>query len=278
MDNFGTVLLEGKTITLNLNRSPGYDPKCLNLVGKVITDKEIKFKVCKNTLLALWGNPTGVGRNKILISFKDRSKGKEILDNGPWNIRGNLLNLQHWSQRESIFEVRHDVMEFWIQLHGFPEDHMRDETTMVVGNMVGLVSEVEDPLVDGVLMRNYLRFIAAINITKPLQTGFWLARDNLPETWISFKYERLQDAYCLNYGIIGHDKRSCINPTAMASWDPSKPRYSKGMGVRHVRALSSKNSGKREEFAEHAYEEEDIPAHGVQTQPTEDRETQEKED
>ncbi|KAL4397300.1 hypothetical protein AHAS_Ahas01G0178100 [Arachis hypogaea] len=46
-------------------------------------------------------------------------------------------------------------MEFLIQLHGFPEDHMRDETTMVVGNMVGLVSEIEDPLVDGVLMRNY---------------------------------------------------------------------------------------------------------------------------
>ncbi|KAL4276949.1 hypothetical protein AHAS_Ahas20G0258300 [Arachis hypogaea] len=47
----------------------------------------------------MWGNPTDVsisevGRNEALISVKDNNKGKRFLDSGPWNIKGNLLNLQ----------------------------------------------------------------------------------------------------------------------------------------------------------------------------------------
>ncbi|RYR78812.1 hypothetical protein Ahy_A01g003671 [Arachis hypogaea] len=55
-------------------------------------------------------------------------------------------------------------------------------------------------------------------------------RNNLPNLWIRFKYERLQDCYCLNCGIIGHNKKECKNPTAMACWNPREPKYSMGIG------------------------------------------------
>ncbi|KAB2620501.1 hypothetical protein D8674_040344 [Pyrus ussuriensis x Pyrus communis] len=43
---------------------------------------------------------------------------------------------------------------------------------------------------------------------KPLTTGCWLPRDNNNETWIEFRYERLQD-FCYRCGRIGHTNIEC---------------------------------------------------------------------
>ncbi|RYR28933.1 hypothetical protein Ahy_B01g053155 isoform B [Arachis hypogaea] len=196
----------------------------------------------------MWGNPQGVavtdiGRKKLLFSFKDIKKGLQIVRNGPWNIRGNLINLQLWSERESVFDVNHDYMEFWIQVHGLPLDYMNKEIAIKVGDMMGIVAEVENPLVDGILRRSFLRIKVGINITKALRTGFWLSREEMPKTWVFFKYERLPDCYCFKCGIIGHEKKNCSKPTAMACWDPTKPKYSAGLGVNPVRPLSAMEEG-----------------------------------
>ncbi|RYR56981.1 hypothetical protein Ahy_A05g022721 isoform B [Arachis hypogaea] len=196
----------------------------------------------------MWGNPPGVavteiGSKKILFSFKDRKKGLQILQNGPWNVRGNLINLRLWTEGESVFEVNHDFMEFWVQVHRIPVDYMSKETTIHIGNMLGVVAEVEDPKVDGVLRRPFLRIRVGINISKALPTGFWLAREKSSNLWVYFQYKRLPDCYCYNCGIIGHEKKSCKNPTAMAVWDSTKSRYSAGLGVSQVRAITSMGAG-----------------------------------
>ncbi|KAL4364889.1 hypothetical protein AHAS_Ahas07G0051200 [Arachis hypogaea] len=50
-------------------------------------------------------------------------------------------------------------------------------------------------------MRNVLRFKTTTDISRPLQTGFWLSRDPCLEMWVSLKYERLQDCYCFNVAL-----------------------------------------------------------------------------
>ncbi|KAL4356628.1 hypothetical protein AHAS_Ahas09G0105700 [Arachis hypogaea] len=89
------------------------------MVEKIITDKVIKFKVIKNSIMGMWKNPEGViifevGRNKVLISFKNQRKGAQMMANGSWIIRENLLNLRAWSQEKSIYEVNHDFIDFLI--------------------------------------------------------------------------------------------------------------------------------------------------------------------
>ncbi|RYR35234.1 uncharacterized protein At4g02000-like [Arachis hypogaea] len=226
--------IEGKVIKLNKPGEMGYKKDCLNVVGKLISDKEMSFKTCKNALLGMWENPQGVavtdiGRKKILLSFKDRKKGLQIIQNGPWNV--NMINLKLWREGESVFEVDHDFMEFWIQVHGIPLEFMEKETASLIGEMLGVLVEAEEPKTDGVLKRPYLRIRVSINITKALPTGFWLDRENIPPLWIFFKYERLLDSYCFNCGILGHEKKSCKNPTAMACWDPTKKKYAPGLGA-----------------------------------------------
>ncbi|RYR15157.1 hypothetical protein Ahy_B04g071883 [Arachis hypogaea] len=142
-----------------------------------------------------------------------------------------MVNLRLWREGESIFEVDHDFMEFWIQVHGIPHDFMDKETGILISEMLGALTEAEDPRSDGVLRRPYLRIRVSINITKALPTGFWLDREKLPPLWVFFKYERLSDNYYSNCEILGHEKKTCKNPTAIACWDPTKKKYSPGLGV-----------------------------------------------
>ncbi|RYR41921.1 hypothetical protein Ahy_A08g038353 [Arachis hypogaea] len=106
----------------------------------------------------------------MLFSFKDKKSGLQIIQNGPWNVRKNLVNLRLWMEGESVFEIDHDFMEFWIQVHGIPLDHMNKETRIFIGGMLGVLVEAEDPKVDGIFRRSFLRIKVSINITKTLPT------------------------------------------------------------------------------------------------------------
>ncbi|KAL4293064.1 hypothetical protein AHAS_Ahas18G0090700 [Arachis hypogaea] len=189
--NMGTEPIEGTTITLNTQPSPGFKQNCFNLIGRIITDRDLKFRAIKNSIL------------------------------------------------ESILNVSHDHMEFWIQAHGFPIKHLNKETAKTIRNLIGIVGEVEDPMKNRTLKRYFLCFRDAINITQPLQAGFWLNKDNKAKIWINFKYERLQDCFCLKCGIIGHEKKSYSKPTTMACWDSTKPRYNNELATERMRLLNT---------------------------------------
>ncbi|XP_016205939.1 uncharacterized protein At4g02000-like [Arachis ipaensis] len=133
------------------------------------------------------------------------------LKRGPWSVKGYLINLKLWTQNESIHEVDHSFLEFWVQIHGLPLEYMNVETGKFIGERMGIVEEVEDPVKNNILARSFLRVRVAMEVTKALPTGFWMRRDNLPDARIHFKYERLQDSYCLNCGVLGHGRKECNN-------------------------------------------------------------------
>ncbi|RYR17194.1 hypothetical protein Ahy_B03g061968 [Arachis hypogaea] len=175
----------------------------------------------------MWGNSrdvsiSEVGRNKILINFKDSRTGKRFLNNDI----GNLLNLQQWLYGEFILDVSHDHMEFWVQVHGIPIEHLKAETAKTIEELIGMVGEVKNPTKDGTLKRNFLNFRVAINITQPIQTGFWFNKGNKP------KMDELQDCFCFKCEIVGFKKKICSKPQAMAYWDPSKPIYTSELGTK----------------------------------------------
>ncbi|RYQ85434.1 hypothetical protein Ahy_B10g104998 [Arachis hypogaea] len=126
-----------------------------------------------------------------------------------------MINLRLWREGESVFEVDHDFMKFWIQVHGIPLEFMEKETARLIGEMLGVLVEAEEPKTDGVLKKPYLRI----------------------------RYERLPDSYCFNCGILGHEKKSCKNPTAMACWDPTKKKYAPGLGASQGRTGSTMGGG-----------------------------------
>lgn len=90
--------------------------------------------------------------------------------------------------------------------------------------------EVEDPLVNGKLVRSFIRARIVINIQQPLSMGCWIPRRNMPKVWVSLKYERLQDL-CFKCGIIGHEQKKCAKARVMSSLGNNIQRYSHRVGV-----------------------------------------------
>lgn len=96
---------------------------------------------------------------------------------------------------------------------------------------------MEDPLVNGNLLRTFFRVRVGINVKKAIPTGCWVPRKDLPNAWVVFRYERMQDL-CYNCGILGHDQRSCKKEKVIATHDQSVPRYGPSLGVPPARPLA----------------------------------------
>lgn len=66
------------------------------------------------------------------------------------------------------------------------------------------MEEVEDPS----LARGCLRVQVIVDTTKSLVSGCWLPRKQNQDTWVEFRYERLQD-FCYRCGRIGRMNTEC---------------------------------------------------------------------
>lgn len=88
--------------------------------------------------------------------------------------------------------------------------------------------EIENPQLEGRLLRTFIRARVSLNITKLLPVACLVPRVDLPKIWVIYKYERLQDI-CLNCGIIGHDQKQSSNAKVMASYDSRLPKYDLGL-------------------------------------------------
>ncbi|MED6185125.1 hypothetical protein PIB30_054011 [Stylosanthes scabra] len=112
-------------------------------------------------------------------------------------------------------------------------------TARKIGKELGVVTDWEEPTVDNVLARTFLRARVSINVCNPLTTGIWLNREKLPKVWVELKYERIHDCFCINCGIIGHNKKECRRSTVMSILFPNKPRFTPGLGVNKAKSLQA---------------------------------------
>ena len=57
--------------------------------------------------------------------------------------------------------------------------------------LLGKVMMVENPEVNGTLLRSFYRARVRLNIRRPFTTGFWVPRRELPKAWVYLRYEKL---------------------------------------------------------------------------------------
>ncbi|KAJ1393350.1 Zinc finger, CCHC-type [Sesbania bispinosa] len=236
--------LEGATIQLESVREDSIELARRTLVGKILWEKPLNKGAIKQMLFKAWGDDaeemrvTKIGSNVYMFNFQSKKKARGVFEKGPWNVMGHLLSMQYWIHEASVYEINFDVVAFWVQLHGMPLECMTIKNSAKIASLMGEVLEVENLRVEGTLMRTLMRVKVGINVKKPLPTGFWVPRANLPKAWVLVKYEKLQD-FCYSCGVIGHDQKSCKEERAMASYNSQRPRYGPQLGVPPAKSLAS---------------------------------------
>lgn len=148
----------------------------------------------------------------------------------------HLLCLESWLPQISYHQIKSNSSPFWIQVHNLPLEHMNVFNAWKLLQKIGEVLEIENPIVDGNLLRTFIRGRVKLDLDKPLPIGCWAPKSNLPNLWITYKYERLQ-SLCYKCGIIGHDQKSCPKPTVMSPLDPNKPKFGLDLSVQAPRSI-----------------------------------------
>ncbi|KAJ1391355.1 Zinc knuckle CX2CX4HX4C [Sesbania bispinosa] len=212
-----------------------------SLIGKICADKPLNKGAVRSILSKAWGegrdfHVTDMGINLFLFTFSDRKEPLEILQKGPWFVMGHLLSLQCWLPQASVYELNFNRVSIWIQVHGLPLDMLNTKNAAKIINSIAEVVEVESPEMEGRLLRTFVRVRALIDIKKPITTGCWVPRRDLPRVWIILRYEKLQ-GLCFNCAIIGHEQRICSRDKAMPAIDKNSPKFSARLGVPPAKSI-----------------------------------------
>ncbi|GKV01373.1 hypothetical protein SLEP1_g13930 [Rubroshorea leprosula] len=131
-------------------------------------------------------------------------------------VWANKLDFQRWEPNCSLSDIDFSLASFWVQAHGLNLDQLTYNNALVAGRSMGVLETAENPVINNVLGRAFLRFTVQIDVTKPLAAGFWSNGK-----WIDLKYERLSD-YCCKCGRLGHSERE---EKVMSLVDLKKPMY-----------------------------------------------------
>lgn len=248
--------LDETSIHLEEDESTIKEADHIALVGKIISDKPLNHGAVKNMLAKAWGNPNDLqmadmGVNLFLFTFNSRDEALVVLHKSPWYVMGKLISLQIWNPHIAMYEILFSKVSFWIQLQDLPLEYFSVKNAGKILTHLGVILEIEDPTIDGKLIRPFIRARVELDIKLPLSTGCWVPRKNLPKAWVSIKYERLQDL-CFKCGIIGHEQKVCTKERVMSTHGNNIHRYSHRVGVPPAKPLQMilAKQKRRKEYAQ----------------------------
>lgn len=156
------------------------------LVGKVWTTKSLNKAVVKEIITEAWNNYVDLhvldmGRNPFLFFFASEAHSKEVMMKSLWYVMNHLLSLQFWLLEVSPYELDLTFCSFWIQVHKLPLEYLNSKNVSTILQKFGMVREIEDLLIDGRIMRTFIRARVYLDITKPLPSGCWVPRADQPK-------------------------------------------------------------------------------------------------
>ncbi|XP_048421191.1 uncharacterized protein LOC103936395 [Pyrus x bretschneideri] len=181
----------------------------VKLVGKVFTQKPVNKWGVRNILRAAWKELgeveiKWVRENVFIISVKDENVASKIIEQVPWAVMKKVFSIVKWPPELALEELELNAVPFWTQIRGIPLGLASVENVQRVIKEAGEFIAMEDPG----HARGFVRVRILVDTEKPLFKGCWIRRESNKETWVKFRYERLQD-FCYKCGRIGHINTEC---------------------------------------------------------------------
>lgn len=106
--------------------------------------------------------------------------------------------VKKWPPELALEEVEMEIVPFCVQIKGVPLCLVTMENVKHLTKYTGVFLEMEDPA----KAREFLKVKILVNTVNPLASGCWLKRETNRETWVEFRYNRLQ-YFCYRCGRVG---------------------------------------------------------------------------
>lgn len=146
------------------------------LVGKFIANKAVNKSAAKEVIAKAWSVYDKVwisdlGLNKFLFTFENEMHSRDVKRKAPWFFMNKLMCVEYWIPEVSPHEIYFDLAPFWLQIHNLPMEFLNSSNVTTILSRVGKVLEVEEPIIEGRILRTFIRAKVALDITKPLPSG-----------------------------------------------------------------------------------------------------------
>ncbi|KAM0967197.1 hypothetical protein FF1_022884 [Malus domestica] len=181
----------------------------VKLMGEALVNHSLNKWGVRNILRNAWKEfgeiqINWVKKNTFIIIARDEDMASKILDQVPWAIMKQNFSVKRWLCDLAIEEILMHMVPFWVQMRGVHMYLSSFENAQRLVGKIGEVLEVEDLA----HAREYLSVRVMVDTTNPLLHMCWLARNEDRDSWVEFRYERLQN-FCYKCGRIGHDSTEC---------------------------------------------------------------------
>ncbi|XP_012852901.1 PREDICTED: uncharacterized protein LOC105972485 [Erythranthe guttata] len=182
-----------------------------NLVGRVVSEREISFHTIKSNVMRLL-QPVKkceilpISSNRFMIKFHHPLDCKHAMEGCPWVLDRNALLFHKLLEGESPEGVEIKMMNIVVRAHNVPISYRTMEVATRIGNRLGSFTQFLNSHQADVA--SFLRIKVAVDVTKCLQRGFFIHKADDAKTWLDFTYEKLP-TFCFLCGIVGHTEPKC---------------------------------------------------------------------
>ena len=176
IENTQQELLNEEFIPLESDVSLRHATEKMALVGRIIITETFN-RITIIMLKERWNNPNKmlvveVGSHTFVFGFQDQETPQKIMEKSPWHVLGFLACLKWWDSQMTINELDFSHSPYWIKVHGLPIDYLNMKNARQIGERMGEVLAVDNPLEGNYLIRNYITVRVNVNITTPLSNWF----------------------------------------------------------------------------------------------------------
>ena len=90
----------------------------------------------------------------------------KVLMEEPWSFDRHLVVFERYDGSVLIQELMFCTTSFWVHIHDLPYSYLNNETTLSLGDSLGMVMKPKDTseMVEG----SFMRVRVVVDITKPL--------------------------------------------------------------------------------------------------------------
>lgn len=152
------------------------------LIGKVLSNKPVKFNAIRDGLASSWQSGRGVtiipiDDKKIMCQFYHLCDMERIYQGGPWLLNNFMVIFRKLSFGEDPTEIYFHHTEIWVQAHHIRYGYLNEKMGSLIGNHMGELIKY-DGNNNQSSWRKYMRLRVKMDVNETVRKGWTFEKED----------------------------------------------------------------------------------------------------